>query len=292
MSTPLISVVVPAHNREKYIRRSLNSVLRQTYSNIEVIVVDDMSSDNTVDVALGLNDPRMRIIRHEKNLGASGARNSGIDAAQGQLIAFQDTDDVWLPNKLEKQLKCLQAHPKSKFSFGAFIRISGKTAEIIASIPECDVGQLFSLMLKENLVTPQTILADAAFMKAHGKFDTNLIRYEDWDLGLRVFELTTIAYDSEPLVIAYNTPGSLSSNVLQDGVARKLIATKHFSKFVKHKDCLAFNYAEAGHSFTCSGKYLEALDCFLRALRWSPASTAVWWRLLKASTRTVYKKGT
>jgi glycosyltransferase involved in cell wall biosynthesis len=105
---PKISVIIPAYNRAGAIRLSAESVLRQTVSDLEVIVVDDASSDGTPEAAEAIGDPRLRVIRLAENRGPSGARNAGMEAARGEWIAFQDSDDEWLPSKLERQFAAME----------------------------------------------------------------------------------------------------------------------------------------------------------------------------------------
>ena len=103
----MISVIIPTYNRASLLPRALDSVLRQTWEDLEVIVVDDASRDDTPQVMAACTDPRVRYIRLEKNSGACVARNTGVAQARGEWIAFQDSDDLWLPEKLEKQMAYL-----------------------------------------------------------------------------------------------------------------------------------------------------------------------------------------
>ena len=103
----LVSVIIPTYNRAHLIKRSAESVLNQTYTNLELIIVDDGSTDDTEEVVKTLNDNRVTYIK-QPNQGACAARNNGIDHAKGEFIAFQDSDDVWHEDKLEKQIKCLK----------------------------------------------------------------------------------------------------------------------------------------------------------------------------------------
>src|SRR4030043_1337098 len=104
-AAPTVSVIIPTYNRAHLVGRSIRSVLNQTYQDLEVIVVDDGSKDNTAEIVRGITDPRIVFLKHEKNRGVSAARNTGLKAARGKYIAFQDSDDEWLPQKLEKQLE-------------------------------------------------------------------------------------------------------------------------------------------------------------------------------------------
>lgn len=104
-SKPLVSVVVPTHNDSKYIKEAMSSIVNQTYDNLEIVVVDDFSSDNTVEIIKAFNDKRIRIIRNESNRGAAYSRNIGIKNCTGDYISFMDGDDVWSLDKTEEQIK-------------------------------------------------------------------------------------------------------------------------------------------------------------------------------------------
>ncbi|TAK34595.1 MAG: glycosyltransferase family 2 protein, partial [Saprospiraceae bacterium] len=106
--TPAVSVIIPTYNRAKTIERAIDSVLNQTFSDLELIVVDDCSTDFTVDVIKQYTDERLIYIRHENNRGEGGARNTGIRNSRAKYIAFLDSDDEWFPNKLEKQMPVIQ----------------------------------------------------------------------------------------------------------------------------------------------------------------------------------------
>ena len=107
---PTVSIIIPTYNRAHLIGRAIQSVLNQTYQNFEIIVVDDGSTDNTEEMIKEFqkHDKRIKYIRHEKNRGGAAARNTGIKVARGEYIAFQDSDDEWLPEKLEKQMDVFQ----------------------------------------------------------------------------------------------------------------------------------------------------------------------------------------
>lgn len=117
-----VSVIIPVYKSEKYIYETLVSVVQQTYKNIEILIVDDESPDNSVKICNRFKDPRIKIIR-QKNRGLSGARNKGIDRSTGEYIAFIDSDDIWLPYKLEKHIRHFreQPHLGISFSYSAFI---------------------------------------------------------------------------------------------------------------------------------------------------------------------------
>ncbi|MEB3178369.1 MAG: glycosyltransferase family 2 protein [Nostocaceae cyanobacterium] len=118
-----VSVIIPVYGAEKYIAATVQSVLDQTYQNLEIILIDDTSPDRSIEVCQKFNDPRIKIIRHQKNRGLAGARNTGIRHAQGEYFAFLDADDIWHPEKLAKHVSHLEHCPDVgvSFSYSAFI---------------------------------------------------------------------------------------------------------------------------------------------------------------------------
>jgi len=122
-SIPVVSVVIPMYNVEKYIEQSINSVLKQTYHHFEIILVDDGCTDNTLNIVNSFTDTRIRLVS-QKNRGLSGARNTGIDAARGIYIALLDADDYWAPNKLTRHVRHLSRNPKVGISYCPSLFIS------------------------------------------------------------------------------------------------------------------------------------------------------------------------
>lgn len=115
----LVSVIMPSYNTAKFIKETVESVLSQTYQNFEIIIVDDCSTDNTDEVVAGIEDERIKYIKNEKNSGAAISRNRALREAKGKWIAFLDSDDVWLPEKLEKQIAFMKENGY-KFSYTAY----------------------------------------------------------------------------------------------------------------------------------------------------------------------------
>ena len=127
-----VSVVIPTHNRANLVGRAIQSVLDQTYRDFELIVVDDASTDGTEEVTKALNDNRIRYIHHMMNRGASGARNTGIENANGEYIAFLNDDDEWLPEYLDQMISFLEAKDRSiGLVYCPFYRIDPDTNEVL-----------------------------------------------------------------------------------------------------------------------------------------------------------------
>src|SRR5205823_3627484 len=125
---PAVSVILPVHNRADVLGRSIQSVLDQTLNNFELIVVDDGSTDGSLAVAKSFADPRIKIIEHGENRGGNAARNAGIRAAQAPLIAFLDSDDVYLPKKLERAAAEFERHPELDLLIDSFVKIQPSNA--------------------------------------------------------------------------------------------------------------------------------------------------------------------
>ena len=175
-----ISVVLPAYNRAATIERALRSVLDQTVPVDEVIVVDDASTDATAAIvaAVAAQDPRVVLLRRPRNAGANAARNAGLDRATGTLIAFQDSDDVWAPDFVERLAPQV---PPGGLAFGqARVTVDGQVRGLV---PPGPVGDVRRALRYRNVISTQTVLADAALLR-EVRFDPALRRFQDWDLWL------------------------------------------------------------------------------------------------------------
>jgi glycosyltransferase involved in cell wall biosynthesis len=184
---PLVSVIIPAYNVEKYIEEAINSVLSQTYLNIEIIVVDDGSIDNTkrlVDHYLGKN----RIIYlFQNNKGLSGARNTGIKVARGEYIALLDADDLFLPTKIEKQVSFMENNKDCDFCYcDVNFFIDGKPEKILKSHYKYYSGNIFKYLIKGSFVNPSTLFFKKQTSDIFGVFDESFKRAEDLEYYLRV----------------------------------------------------------------------------------------------------------
>ena len=135
MNENLVSIIMPAYNAEKYIVKSINSIIRQSYKSWELIVVDDCSTDGTVNVISDFKDERIRLLNNERNSGAAISRNRALREAKGKWIAFLDSDDIWHPKKLERQLKFMFKNGYA-FTFTDYrIRLNGEWLPYINTAP-------------------------------------------------------------------------------------------------------------------------------------------------------------
>lgn len=227
MNNPLVSVIIPTYNRASLIGRAIENVLEQTHQNKEVIVVDDGSTDDTPLVLNGFGN-RIRVVT-QKNAGPAAARNRGVEIALGEIIAFQDSDDLWMPSKLERQVELLQrAGPSVHCCLcNASMYFAGKPAttsfDLAPIRPELKEGLWTNVA--EVLATTFVLFNQCAALHADafrriGGFDESLIFMEDYDLSLRLaLEGNSWAFISEPLVVwREGTPGSLWQKAMDNKI--------------------------------------------------------------------------
>lgn len=133
----LVSIIMPSYNTATYIKKSIDSVMNQTYSNWELLIVDDCSTDNTIEILQELNDQRVHIFKNEKNSGAAASRNKALREANGRWIAFLDSDDLWMPEKLEKQIAFMENNGYH-FSYTNYeeIDVNGNTTGVLVTGPK------------------------------------------------------------------------------------------------------------------------------------------------------------
>lgn len=182
---PTISVVIPAYNAEQTILATINSVFEQTFSDFEIIVINDGSKDKTLEVLQSIKDERLKIFSYE-NSGVSAARNRGIAHATGDFISFLDADDLWTPDKLELQLAALKAHPEAGVAYSWIYSINEKD-ELLKPFDPVYEGNVYADLLKANFLTSgSNPLVTKTAINSVGEFDEKLSGGEDWDYWLRL----------------------------------------------------------------------------------------------------------
>lgn len=224
-----VSIIIPVYNVEKYIAKTIESVLAQTYQDFEIIIVDDESPDHSIEICRRFTDPRIQIIQ-QKNRGASSARNRGIRYSQGEYIALLDSDDLWLPEKLERQVTYLETHPEVGVTFcrAAFIDQEGTPFGVyqMPKLRDIDAAYLFRANAIGSGSTPmirkQVFEAIKFQDNFYGEtedyyFDEQLKRSEDLECWIRIVLQTswTIEGTSEPLAFYRVNSNSLSSDLIK-----------------------------------------------------------------------------
>ncbi|MBI9070037.1 MAG: glycosyltransferase family 2 protein [Melioribacteraceae bacterium] len=253
----LISVVIPTYNRAFIIKKCLDSVLEQTFHNLEVLVVDDGSTDNTKEVVESINDSRINFIESEKNGGACAARNIGINAAKGDYIAFLDSDDYWLKDKLEKQINCLKdSGDDTTIIHCGYERRDVDSGELVGKrIVYNDVQKEVFSNLGAAPGTPSLLIKRDILLEIGG-FDENLPAHQETELAIRLAKKYNFKLVDEYLAVATVNHTRISSNPVNRINAKEII-------YHKHKDLLSkrLNYglcsAIAGFRI-CEGNFKSA----------------------------------
>lgn len=228
----MVSVVIPTYNRAGTLMRSIQSVTGQSYQEWELIIVDDGSTDRTEELVRPVmqEDMRIQYIRCPENKGQAAARNTGIKAARGAYIAFQDSDDCWMPDKLQKQILMMEEHPEYGLIYGQMVYNEGGV--LSAPYPPTDAGrQVFSECLRQNLIGTPTMLVRKEVFDTVGIFDTSLPAMEDYELALRITKHYLAGFIAEPVITAYKSADSVSRDLGKHLIANCMILKKYERDF-------------------------------------------------------------
>jgi glycosyltransferase involved in cell wall biosynthesis len=267
-----VSVILPTYNRANLLPRAVRSVLNQTYKDFELIIIDDGSTDNTVDIVKSFDDPRISYIKLEKNKGAPAALNIGIDRARGQFIAFQDSDDEWHREKLSRQVAAFKdAANEVGVVYSGMWRISDDKRTFV---PGDDIskkeGDIHESLLSANFIGPPAAMVKKECFSKVGVFDESLPCIEDWELWLRLSKCYHFIYLPEPMVNAYYSPDSTSIDYEKLPVAFELLLTKHFEEFKGHKRLLARYYMCIANCLCSYGDISKGRRYLAKALKEYP----------------------
>jgi len=279
---PTVSVIIPTYNRAHLIERAIQSVLNQTYQDFEIIIVDDGSTDNTEEVIKEFQekDKRVRYIKHNTNKGGNTARNTGLKSIKGEYVAFLDSDDEWLPKKIEKQLEVFKNSKDRKLGFvycGAFF-IKEDSKEKITEILPKKRGYLFKELLERNCITgggSSNLIKKEVFEKC-GNFDEcEELRKggaQEYEMWIRIAKNYDFDFVNECLIkYTVNLKGTTASSKLENkGRAYEYIVNKFFEEYKKYPKILSNKLRWIG-SFYCRGSNLEVgRKLFLKSIKYNP----------------------
>lgn len=229
----LVSVIIPVYNRASIIKTTIDNILEQSYSDIEIIVVDDGSTDNIKDIMASYQKDKVSFISYGSNKGACYARNVGINNSKGEYIAFQDSDDYWYPEKIQHQLDYLektnadicicgmkQIYENGKIKFFHAKNFSDKDITV-----ENELGHSF--------ISTQLLFGKrSCFLEE--QFDETFPRFQDWDLGIRLVMRYKMVFLDEILVKRYLQANSVSNNHKKGYIAGKLLYEKYNDEYLKY----------------------------------------------------------
>ena len=264
---PEVSVVIPTYNSAQYLADAVDSVLAQTFQDIEVLVIDDGSIDETESVMSRYGAP-VRYIK-QSNSGVAAARNHGIQESRGRYVAFLDADDTWLAEKLEKQMRALASAAEAKFCYSAFTVVDSDLNPLRVSRSKRYGSALEDLLLRGNAVgSICTVLCERALFDMLGGFDPVLSQCADWDMWVRIAAHTEFVYVDEPLVTYRHHGGMMSRNaaLLESDSLRVLekgFALPGLSNSIRERRRAAFarNYMVLAGTYFHARRYRDFARC-------------------------------
>jgi glycosyltransferase involved in cell wall biosynthesis len=286
---PAVSVVIPTYNRAHSIERSIASVLRQTFEDFELIVVDDGSTDGTQDLVRAIADPRVRLVSMPKNGGPGAARNMGIREAVADWVAFQDSDDEWLPEKLERQMERTREKDANwvavycgMVTIGSVIERNSPRNQIrFRPGPDIEIveGDIRASLFRTSFVSAQMLLARKSVLETIGGFDETFRVLEDWDLALRLAALGPFAFVDQPLVLQRFSVDSVTRDGERWVPARAKLYEKHHAAMAGAPVILAEHYRSLSGSYRRWGEHGKELALLTKAHHLHPGGLSAIIRL-------------
>lgn len=251
----MVSVVMPAFNKEKYIVKAIKSVLNQTYQDIELIIIDDCSTDKTVERISEISDERMRVICLSENHGACYARNMGIEKANGEYIAFQDADNFWYPEKIVRSLDTLKEQNtdcvfcKGKLYF---------PNNVIQYVPRYNLNQYTNkkhMILIDNCIDTPSLFGKREVFESI-MFDNSMPKLQDWDLAVRLIDQYRVYYIDECMYEGMVDNTGLTLNIDKSVIALEKMIEKYKDEIDKDKRIKAnfLNRLGSAYEVISSGK--------------------------------------
>ncbi|MCB6179837.1 glycosyltransferase [Rhodobacter sp. Har01] len=275
-----VSVILPVYNRSASLADSMRSVLDQSYRDLELIVVDDASTEDLRPIVEGLGDPRVRFLRRERNGGASAARNTGLAAAQGRFIAFQDSDDLWLPNKLKRQMDLLEQMPEvgvvthSKVLYGG--GPDGRYGVGLVSMrpPPDRVMKPGEDQVKKYLVENRISLQNALFRRDCYPepmwFDDVTRSNADWAFTSSLAQHTRIAEFPDPVVMAFSSPDGISKLKRAKAIGLIRIVKRNRAAYARYPAAYGMMMWRIGRILARHGKKRMARKFYAEGLKNDP----------------------
>lgn len=283
----LVSIVLPTYKRGDFLGRAIASVLSQTYRYWELLVVDDNDpeSEHRRETELFManfsNDDRVSYLKHDRNRGGAAARNTGIQRASGEYVAFLDDDDVWEPNKLERQVQLLAESPKETgMVYCGYRRVNLQTGRSVIFVPDARNHSLANLLRENGIGTTSAILCRREVLLEVGGFDEELPSRQDIDLYVRLARCCRFDFVPEPLLSWYRHEGeAIGKNRKRSIEAHKRFLAKYRELLEQYPEANSYRHYRLGLLLVFEDRLAEAREAFARAWLLSPANAraALWW---------------
>ena len=280
-----ISAIIPVRNRADYIGRAIESALDQTYPLSEVIVVDDGSTDRTVEVAGSFGDARVKVIRQDSK-GACAARNTGWRASSADWIGFLDSDDIWMPSKIEAQVACCNADERLVACFTGFGEIGNGREHY--QIPSANSASLGNLQKGNGLGPTSCCLVRRSALEVIGGWDEGLPSCQDWDLWLRLRRLGEFAIVPAPLVSCEQRSNGRISRNIDQVIEGHVVIFRRITEHLKgHEKRLvaAMHAAHMSDLMYDFGRRKDAIYFAVKSIVLRPNRYALWTLLNRLTNR-------
>ena len=293
MTTPLVTVLIPAYNAAATIARAINSVLAQSFTDYEIIVVDDGSRDTTSEIVQSYDEAAIRLLRLPSNQGASTAVNEGLKIARGKFIAFLDADDEWLPSKVSTQIDALVRNPAAVMvTCGCrFVDSDGNVfREFGIPPPNTSKSEVWRLLLAATFIAKPCVVARMEALQRVGPFDVALPVAEDQNMWIRLAMQGEVEFIPEYLTIVHESPGSLTK-VYADKVDKYVLPMirRHLEeqkgRLSKEETrlILGARYTSVGRNLYLTGSLLQGVSLIVRAMMLGNQVKENLWYLVAAS---------
>jgi len=264
-----VTIIIPTYNRASVIGRSIESALKQTYQNFEILIIDDGSTDETLDVVTPfLQNPQVRYLRHEQNRGHQAARNTGIKNARGDYIAFLDSDDTWIPEKIDLQLDAINKKGADRVVLTGMCKVENGSK--IRFFERQYEGYVYPELLASDGPGHGCMLVPREWFKQIGFVDENISAFADWDTCIslsKLFEFTTV---NKPCVNYYqDDPNSLQKNKLAAALHYEYVVEKHQNDMMQFigRHGLARHFRIAAFLFDAAGEFSRCKAYMIKAFK-------------------------
>lgn len=294
-NNPLVSVIIPTYNRAHLVKRAIDSVLKQTYKNFEIIVVDDASSDNTEQIINLFADRRIIYIKQEKNMGVAAARNAGIKKARGKYIAFLDSDDEFCAGKIESVLEKFSVlKDNTTLIFTNGWKDNGKKRNIVLPAERVSgyiANVKYEFPLRKTIGTTSSWVVKKSAYRGEIIFDERMRHWDDGDFYVRTAQDNKIYYYNKPLVIWHETEEHVNILKLRLVLDREIFLKNNFELMKNDRYYLKRFFFTQYKDYIRLDERKRAMDCIFRALKVFPFSINCYRKLLKLiSAKAIYLK--
>ncbi|RKY32600.1 MAG: glycosyltransferase family 2 protein [Candidatus Omnitrophota bacterium] len=269
---PTVSVVIPTYNRAHLVGRAIESVLNQTFQDFEILVVDDRSVDNTEKVVNDFNDARIRYIKHRINMGGNATRNTGIKNSKGEYIAFLDSDDEWLPEKLKKQIDTFQKMSNKVGLVYSWVEMIDEKGKLFRKLNFVVKGRVLQNILRGNFIPSSTVVVKKECFDEVGLFDESFVSCQDREMWTRIATKYEMEVVPEYLARMYR------DKKISISASPKKVVYGYYQYFIKFqklylsegmKEELSQNLSWVAYELIKKGYKEEARECFRLSFKYS-----------------------